>query len=53
MHNGTTTYAKEMINLGYQFVTVSSDFRSMTTHAQSIINEMKSDVKDQTSSSTY
>ena len=53
IHNGTTEYAKEMINLGYQFVTVSSDFRSMTTHAQSIINEMKSDVKDQTSSSTY
>ena len=34
-----------MINLGYQFVTVSSDFRSMTTHAQGIVNEMKNDIK--------
>ena len=55
IHNGTTEYAKEMVNLGYQFVTVSSDFRSMTTHAQSIVEEMKNDYKDQTfkSSSTY
>lgn len=55
IHNGTTEYAKEMVNLGYQFVTVSSDFRSMTTHAQSIVEEMKNDHKDQTfkSSSTY
>ena len=53
IHNGTVEYAKEMINLGYQFVTVSSDFRSMTTHAQSIVNKMKNDFKDQTSSSTY
>ena len=53
IHNGTTDYAKEMINIGYQFVTVSSDYRSMTTHAQSILNEMKEDIKNQTSSSTY
>ena len=53
IHNGTVEYAKEMVNLGYQFVTVSSDFRSMTTHAQSIVNEMKNDHGDQTSSSTY
>ena len=42
IHNGSTKYAKEMIKLGYQFITVSSDFRSMTTYAQNIINEMKS-----------
>jgi len=53
IHNGTTDYAKEMINLGYRFVTISSDFRSMITHAQGIINEMKNALKDQTSSSTY
>ena len=53
IHNGTTEYAKEMIKLGYQFVTISSDFRSMTTHAQSIINEMKSEISDQTFSSPY
>jgi 4-hydroxy-2-oxoheptanedioate aldolase len=53
IHNGSPAYAKEMINIGYNFVTVSSDFRSMTTHAQSIVNEMKSDSKNQTSNSTY
>ena len=36
-----------MIDIGYQFVTISSDFRSMTSHAQSIIDEMKGkDIKD-------
>ena len=34
-----------MIKLGYQFVTVSSDFRSMSTHAQNIVNEMKNNMK--------
>ena len=36
IHNGTTDYAKEMISIGYQFVTISSDFRSMSTHAKSV-----------------
>jgi 4-hydroxy-2-oxoheptanedioate aldolase len=53
IHNGSVEYAKEMINLGYKFVTVSSDFRSMVSHAQLIVNEMKNNVKDETSSSTY
>ena len=41
IHNGTTKDAKEMLNLGYQFVTVSSDFRSMSSHAQNIVDDMK------------
>ena len=41
IHNGTVEYAKEMIELGYKFVTISSDYRSMTTHAQSIVNKLK------------
>jgi len=41
IHNGTTDYAKEMIDLGYKFVTISSDFRAMTTFAQGVIDEMK------------
>jgi len=53
IHNGTTTYAKEMIDLGYQFVTVSSDFRSMTTHAQNVVNEMKNQKIDKSYSPTY
>ena len=38
---------------GYQFVTVSSDFRSMSTHAQNILNEMKNTEKGKELSSTY
>jgi len=53
IHNGTTDYAKEMISIGYQFVTISSDFRSMSTHAQSIVNIMKNHNEDNSSSSTY
>tara|TARA_Y100000590_G_scaffold143969_1_gene165531 strand:- start:739 stop:1530 length:792 start_codon:yes stop_codon:yes gene_type:complete len=41
IHNGTTKYAKKMIKIGYNLVTISSDFRSMSTHAQSIIDKMK------------
>ena len=41
IHNGTTEYAKEMIALGYQFVTISSDYRAMSTFAQNIVKEMK------------
>ena len=53
IHNGSTKYAKEMISLGYQFVTVSSDFRSMSTHAQSILDEMKNYDHNVTSTSGY
>ena len=53
IHNGTTDYAKEMIKLGYQFVTVSSDFRSMSTYAQNIVNEMKNKEEIKSSSSSY
>ena len=41
IHNGTVEYAKEMIELGYKFISVSSDYRSMTAHAQSVVNTMK------------
>ncbi len=53
IHNGTVKYAKEMIELGYQFVTVSSDFRSMSTYAQNIVNEMKNKEEIKSSSSSY
>ena len=53
IHNGTTAYAKEMIEIGYQFVTVSSDFRSMSTHAQQIIDEMKDNKSTKSSTTTY
>jgi len=53
IHNGTVKYAKEMIEMGYKFVTVSSDFRSMSTYAQNIVNEMKNNEKGKLSSSSY
>ena len=53
IHNGTTAYAKEMINIGYNFVTISSDYRYMVTHEQSIIDEMKNLKDNKPSTSGY
>ena len=53
IHTGSTSYAKEMISLGFQFVTILSEFRFMTAYGEGIINEMKNEVKDNSSSSTY
>ena len=53
IHNGTTAYAKEMISLGYKFITISSDFRAMTTFAQNVVNDMKKTAKKDTSSDSY
>ena len=52
IHNGTTQYAKEMITLGYQFLTISSDYRAMSSYAQSIIEEMKG-IREDKENSTY
>ena len=41
IHKGTINYAKEMIDLGYKFITISSDFRAMTAYAQNVVKEMK------------
>ena len=53
IHNGTTQYAKEMIDLGFKLVTISSDFRSMSTHAQSVIDDMKDKTKETSKSDAY
>ena len=52
IHNGTTQYAKEMIALGYQFITISSDYRGMTSFAQNIVKEMK-EIEQDKEGSTY
>ncbi|MGI9337381.1 MAG: HpcH/HpaI aldolase family protein [Gammaproteobacteria bacterium] len=41
IHNGTPAYARAMIKLGYQFVTISSDSRLLASGAAKIIGEMK------------
>jgi 4-hydroxy-2-oxoheptanedioate aldolase len=53
IHNGTTQYAKEMIDLGFKLVTISSDFRSMSAHAQSVIDEMKDKTKETSKNEAY
>ena len=54
IHNGTTNYAKKMIGLGYKLVTVSSDFRSMSHHAQQTVNEMRElNTNENSNSSSY
>ena len=53
IHNGTTQYAKEMIDLGFKLVTISSDFRSMSAHAQLIIDDMKNKTKETVKNEAY
>ena len=53
IHNGSTKYAKEMINIGYKLVTILSDFRVMSSSAQKIVDDMKNKDTDQSGSSSY
>ena len=53
IHNGSTTYAKEMLNLGYKLVTVLSDFRVMNSYSQKIVDEMKSINSNEKDSDSY
>jgi len=41
IHNGSVKYMKEMMNYGFQFTTLLSDFRMMTSHAESLLKELK------------
>ena len=42
-----------MIDIGFQLVTISSDFRAMTSGAQNIIDEMKEIQTSNTKSDAY
>ena len=53
IHNGTTQYSKEMIDLGFKLVTISSDFRFMSAHAQSVIDDMKNKTKETSKNEAY
>ena len=53
IHNGSTSYAKEMISLGYKFVTILSDFRVMSSNSQKIVDEMKDRNSNNSQSSSY
>ena len=41
IHNGSVQYMKEMMNYGFRFTTLLSDFRMMTSHAESLLKELK------------
>ncbi len=53
IHTGSVNYAKEMIDLGFKFISVSSDFRIMSTYANNIIEEIKDKNKSKSSNSAY
>ena len=41
IHNGSVKYMKEMMQYGFQFTTLLSDFRMMTANAESLLKELK------------
>ena len=41
IHNGSVKYMKEMMQYGFQFTTLLSDFRIMTSNAESLLKELK------------
>jgi 4-hydroxy-2-oxoheptanedioate aldolase len=41
IHNGTTAYAKKMIDKGFRFVTIASDARLLAAAAKTVVTEMK------------
>ena len=47
VHNVSPEYAKEMIETGFNFVTVGSDQRHMSSEAKSVIEKMKGSKKGQ------
>ena len=42
-----------MIDLGFKLVTISSDFRFISTHAQSVIDDMKDKTKKTSKNEAY
>ena len=51
IHNGSVQYLKEMIEIGFQFTSLLSDFRIMSSHAESLLKQLKDvDTKSDNSS---
>ncbi len=53
IHNGTPEYATKMIEKGFNFVTIASDLRSMSTGAKSMVDKMKGSISKKEGSATY
>ena len=52
IHNGTTEYAKKMIDKGFNFVTIGADQRAMSAGAKAIVEKMKGSISKK-ESETY
>ena len=52
IHNGTTEYAKKMIDKGFNFVTIGADQRAMSAGAKAIVEKMKGSINKK-ESETY
>ena len=49
IHNGSTDYAKKMIEKGFQFVTVGADSRFISAGAKNTVENLKGKVKSELS----
>ena len=49
IHNGSTDYAKKMIEKGFQFVTVGADSRFISAGAKNTVENLKGTVKSELS----
>ena len=49
IHNGSTDYAKKMIEKGFQFVTVGADSRFISAEAKNTVENLKGTVKSELS----
>jgi 4-hydroxy-2-oxoheptanedioate aldolase len=52
IHNGSPEYALKMIDKGFNFVTIGSDQRAMSSGSKVIVDKMKGSLKKE-ESSTY
>ena len=52
IHNGSPEYAHKMIDKGFNFVTIGSDQRAMSSGSKAIVDKMKGSLKKE-ESSTY
>ena len=53
IHNGTPEYATKMIEKGFNFTTIASDLRALSSGAKSVVDKMKGSTSKKDESSTY
>tara|TARA_Y100000590_G_C15308150_1_gene859068 strand:- start:423 stop:752 length:330 start_codon:yes stop_codon:yes gene_type:complete len=41
IHTGSAEYALEMLELGFNYVSIGSDYRSISAHSKSVLNKIK------------